>query len=515
MKKIVYRFLLTTSFVILCGLIEAATFCRKDLNLNGDIYAVEVKEFSFYMEFGELKKGEVKNIYYTFFYPNGNVFIDSLQNKKMYKRYNYDAHNNIIEEMRIIIGGVKRQVGNTEFSYNDTTNYYSYSYDYGVGGQIKEIKKYGKGLTLIQKIICKKNATEERLEYWNRSNIDKILITTATSRITKLYSDFNDYRSPTGTIIEKLNKKGLPIKTTIEVVGGLVKDESLYIYDEHNNVINGTSKIRNALGEGENKITTYKYDYDKMGNWIRKLQFQNGKLKTWTERTIYYASSPVDYNKIVEREQIAIETTKGRLLKEKHCLDSIQNIEKEEAVRKKQYEDSLVAKKQFYDEMDRIIERELLFKHITATYDFNTASYKIKLYDLKNKIRECYINGSTIEFIEKKGTPSYLANMHEYRVCRYYWDWDASHKKEQIIAVWYSHDLSDMLLYIPATKTKGAISYPTIVALHKNNNNYIAYEIEKDAFDRLKDVLSNFISLQMNNLTSKYLKWNKKIDIKW
>lgn len=494
---------------------EAATFSRKDFNLNGDIYAISVKEYSFYIEFGEIKKGTVKKDYYTYFYPNGNVFMDSLQNSKMYKRYNYDSHNNIIEEMRIIVHGIKRKVGNTEFCYNDTTSYYSYSYDYGSGGQIKEIMKFGKGNDQIQKIVFSKTATGQRLEYWNRRNIDKEIITTTTSKITNEYTDLNDYKSPTNTKVETLNKNGLPIKETIKAVGGLATGETLYTYDEHNNVINETSKIRNAWGQGENIIITYRYDYDNKGNWVRKLEFKNGKLNTWTERKIYYASSPADYNKIVEIDNQAVEITKSRLLKEKQAIDSVQNIEKEEAARKKQYEDSLVAINKFYSELDAIIEKELLHKHITASYDFNTASYNMKLYDFKNKIRECNVNGDIVEFYEKKGKPSFIANLHEYRVFRYYWNWDSSHKKEQIIAVLCSHDLSDLLLYILASKKKGAMYYPMLVVFHKTDNNYIAYEIEKDALVKLEEIVSPYNNDQMNKISSRFLEWNKKIDINW
>jgi hypothetical protein len=34
--------------------------------------------------------------------------------------------------------------------------------------------------------------------------------------------------------------------------------------------------------------TTYKYDYDKNNNWIRKIKFVNGKAKYITERVIEY-----------------------------------------------------------------------------------------------------------------------------------------------------------------------------------------------------------------------------------
>ena len=78
LSKILSIMLLT----IFCDLIEAVNYNRKDLNLNGNIYCVGVKEYSFVFEFGELKRGELLNETYTYFLQNGNVYIDSLYNQK-------------------------------------------------------------------------------------------------------------------------------------------------------------------------------------------------------------------------------------------------------------------------------------------------------------------------------------------------------------------------------------------------------------------------------------------------
>ena len=155
MKKSVFRVLLTISLFFLCGIAEAITKNKKEYNLNGDIYCIGIKEYSFSIEFGELNRGALLNETYTYFLQNGNVYIDSLIDKKMYRRYDYDKHNNITQEMRILVGaGRKGKIGNTELNFNDTTDVYLYSNDYGVDGQIKEIKKFSKGGIQIQKISC-------------------------------------------------------------------------------------------------------------------------------------------------------------------------------------------------------------------------------------------------------------------------------------------------------------------------------------------------------------------------
>ena len=164
--------------------------------------------------------------------------------------------------------------------------------------------------------------------------------------------------------------------------------------------------------------------------------------------------------------------------------------------------------------MDDIIERELLQKHITASYDYNSSFYNMKYYGFKSKIRECNVNGTTIEFLEKKGRLLFTANMPEYRVCQYHWDWSSSRDQNQIIGICYSNDLSNLLLYIPGAKKKGFINYPMIVALHKESDTYISYEIEKDALDKLEKEVSPYNKTQMNNISTQYLRWNGKIDKK-
>lgn len=514
MKKILPKILLITFLTISCGLIEAVNYNRKDFNINGDIYCIGVKEYSFAFEFGELKRGSLINETYTYFLQNGNVYIDSLYNQKVYKRYNYDNHNNVTEEMKITVASNKRTIGDHVFNFNDTTEYFLYKYDYDGNGHIKEINKFDRNKSKIQKIVFTRTATEEKIVYWSKNNIQKEEIVSGTSKTTNYYSSFNDYKTPISIINEVLNRKGNPIKEIIKTGGGLQKSETIFTYDENGNVINESYKVRNFLGQGEDVLITRDYKYDKKGNWIRKLEYKNGELASWQERIIGYASSPNDYTKIIDNNKKLNERNLYMLNLYKHYSDSIQIREREEAARKKQIEDSLAARELLYKEMDIIIEKELLQKHITASYDYNSASYNMKLYGFDNKIRDCRVNGTTIEFFEKKGKLCYIANMPENRVCRYQWDWDASHETDHIIGVLYSQDLSELLLCIPGAKKKGAIYYPMIVALHKQNGTYISYEIEKDAFDKLEKEVSPYNKTQMNHISTHFLRWNGKIDKK-
>ena len=157
MNNSVFKCLLTIALVFSCNIMQAVTKNIREYNLNGNVYCIRVKEYSFYLEFGEMNRGTQKSEYSTYFLKNGNVFIDSLVPQKTYKRYFYDKFNNLTEEMRINVGaGRKIQLGNGNYHYNDTTNHVLYKYNYSADGRIKEILKYIKMrddvLTQIQRI---------------------------------------------------------------------------------------------------------------------------------------------------------------------------------------------------------------------------------------------------------------------------------------------------------------------------------------------------------------------------
>ena len=157
MNNSVFKCLLTIALVFSCNIMQAVTKNIREYHLNGNVYCIRVKEYSFYLEFGEMNRGTQKSEYSTYFLKNGNVFIDSLVPQKTYKRYFYDKFNNLTEEMRINAGaGRKIQLGNGNYHYNDTTNHVLYKYNYSADGRIKEILKYIKMgddvLTQIQRI---------------------------------------------------------------------------------------------------------------------------------------------------------------------------------------------------------------------------------------------------------------------------------------------------------------------------------------------------------------------------
>lgn len=513
MNYSVIRFILTVALCFSCNLSQAITKNIKEYHVNGNVYCIGVKEYSFFKEFGEIKRGNQISEHYTYFLQNGNVFIDSLVPNKKYKRYVYDENNRLKEEMLITVGaGRKLQIGDGNYHYNDTSNYILYKYlkydnnTLGFKNGVVKYKRNKTSLEKVQEIDYWRNNNEDGVSYFNKSgDIDIEEITKGNTLTKKIWSSFNDRKSPISISIETLNNSGFPIKKSVEAVGGLASGTYMYKYDEHNNIISEIRKEGNAFGQGEETLITRKYEYDNNGNWVRQLEFKNGVLKTWIERVIYYANSASDYTKVVEQDKQVSDKQFKIYQKEMMVIDSLDNVAKVKAA----YEDSIRAAN---NKLDSIIEKELLEKHITVTYETNAGSYHMKLYGFENKIRDCNIDGNTIEFIEKKGVPNYIMKIHSRKLNRYEWNWDTMHDTKQLMEVWHSQDYSDILLYIDGAKKKGFLYTTEMVVLHKNSDsdNYVAYLIDKDAYKKLEMNRPQITSSKLMDASTRYLEWRGK-----
>lgn len=466
MRGFICRVLLTTYLVISCVFIGAVNYNRKDFNLKGAVYCVGIREYSFNIEFGELNRGALLSENYTYFLQNGNVIIDSLIEKKMYKRCNYDEHNNIIREMRVLVGAGRRcKIGDIGFNFNDTTNFYRYINEYSADGHLKEVSKYDEN-GLILKVKITRTANSYNVVYWRKRHIEKEITTTKTKIVTKEYSDINDYKSPISITVETLNNKGLVVKKTMKGLGGLGTCETIYSYDEYDNVITEADKISTVFG-GKKQVFSYRYDYDKKGNWVRKIKFVNGEVKSWTERIIFYASSPSDYNKIVKQDKQITEKHIRLRNKERQYEDSV-------AAREKKYEDSIAVINKVYEDslinvvckLDVLLEKELLQKHIMAVPKslFDNYNFDIKLHDIDGEIKKIILNGNLIQFTLKKEKKTIDVDLSESRNRKYYWSWNDNSEGHENFQVGYSSDYNDIIITRPFT-----------LLLHKEDGIYKAY----------------------------------------
>lgn len=489
--------LLILAFLLSADYCHGKTNNRKDHDLRGPVYAVVVKDIQFSIEFGEIKRKEYSNDTYTYFLKDGNVY-KTCYTPKNYLRFFYDRFGNLTYQMNIAIGeGETYNIGGRAYQRNDTTKFYHYQYAYNNDNSISEMKTFFKeyenhDMRQIARVVYTYMPDGRKETYYKQDGVDKEVIYKGyTRRITK----------DIFTITEILNGNGKPVSMDHPFIRPLAEDchsKTTFTYNEHGDEVKTVcTETMKGSSTGriykETKVTTTDYVYDQRGNWVRKMVCQDGKLVSWVEREIFYASCDADYTRVIDEENAAIKQKEDR---EQHLRDSISSVEtRREAIAL------------FENRLASIVEKEFLQKHITALYEYNSGTYKMGFVGIDRKLRDCILDGNMIDFYEKKGTSGFRAEMNEFRLCRYSWDWDTMHEVEENFWAWYSQDLSDILLYIEGVKKKGFMYLPMMFVLHKDGDKYHVYSLEKDANDKIASLIPSLKERQIVSQSVRYLKW--------
>lgn len=539
-KKIylcMYRMLTLLAFVIISEyciggnnnrrIVYYQNICKEDYGLNGPVCSVVDKDYGLQMKFGEIVRTGSKDTH-IYFYANGNVYKE-VYSPSAYKKFQYDEQGYLTSEMTINIGSSKRSIWykNERISDNDTTDFFSYENKYNSDGTIKEIKKYkvfhGEAAQTSRVVITNSSGIK-KVTFYSLSGMEREDTYSNNKRISKNSTPSNVFDWT--NYIDVYNKDGLVIQKTASWVmrnGSLFAEEIYkYDYDANKNIIKESifeSKQKNV----PQKTITTKYIYDNHGNWTRKMQFHGSRLISWRERDIFYASTESDYNKIIDDD--LTKERESKLYKAKmyykHEKDSIAA----QLLREKQLKDSLGNANRVRDSIDNeksiiiasIFEKELLQKSIDVDYntkvEYSTKykSYLLKFSGIKNELKKCEIQGSKINFYEKKGAPFIAMQIYGSIIDRYEWNWDPDNNHMQVVRIYYSRDFLDILLYVELAKKKGSFILPAIILLHKDNenDNYSTYMIEKDAYEKIFKILPSIEDKHINKLTTKHLKFIK------
>ena len=142
----VFRCVLLTiaTLVSLSNSCYGKTNNRKDHELRGPVSAVVVKNIEFSIKFGEVVPTGKSNDTLYYFLKNGNVYAEVYTPNK-YKRFEYDGHNNLTEEMCVNVGeGKECEIGDSIYLLNDTTNHKLNQHVYDAEDRLKEIKCFTK-----------------------------------------------------------------------------------------------------------------------------------------------------------------------------------------------------------------------------------------------------------------------------------------------------------------------------------------------------------------------------------
>jgi hypothetical protein len=230
---------------------------------------------------GEIRKGDTISKYITLFNEKGNTVEISVQEShKPLKKYidKYDNKGNMIEEDTYNSEG--KLQGKSTYKYDDKgKNIENSVYDSISRLLNRYTSKFDKKGEMIERYVYNSDTISyvykdifKYDEYGNR--IEYITYNPDNSLFSKDINKFDD----DGNCIEL---------STYDPDGSLFSKES-YKYNENRNTTENISYSYSKTRDVLVSKTTYKYKYDKTGNWIKVTEFEDGIAKDITEREITY-----------------------------------------------------------------------------------------------------------------------------------------------------------------------------------------------------------------------------------
>ncbi|MFJ1492301.1 hypothetical protein [Capnocytophaga canis] len=306
-KKIILL-VITAISIISCGQEK-----KNDLQ-KAKVKSVRVKSYHAVEKFGEVVKDTLQEInqldflmedhFYILYNEKGNK-IEEVHEGLPNKEFTYVYKNEKLVEKK----------GKNSF-YGESKNIYIYN----ELGNLRELSTYNADGGLIEKRICKYDTKKNNIET-NVYNSDGVLKT----KLTYKYDDkgntieINSYNSEGGLEIKytyKYDEKGntiekneyyppnserakFTISTSIALSQMSVEDDkeekvsnfdgsveyrTTYKYDENGEII----EKKNYRSQSNLEKRTYTYEYDKYGNWVKRITYKNDKPKFIAEREIEY-----------------------------------------------------------------------------------------------------------------------------------------------------------------------------------------------------------------------------------
>ena len=333
-KKLLRSLLLVMAFVIIpktgYSIEYGKPINKNDYGLKGPVVYAIIKDCQFKEEFGEIKKTG-SNDTRIYFLSNGRIY-KKVFSSTSYKKYEYDSHGYLQDEMVINIGkGKLYKINNESICDDDTTGIIKYNNVYTADGRIAETKVYKvnyRSSEQIERVVYKYTPGGIKITVYDLYGVLKEITNNGSIRVQRTDTKAFYWE----VLTDNLDNKGHIVKRneTHESSDGKKRNVSNEIrdYDDHGNVIKQTS-----YSARDNKkpmdILTFKYTYDNFGNWKQKLLYRGNKLISWEEREIAYATDESDYDFFIQDNAKKEELKKKKINQIKKAIE-IEN-EKEEA----------------------------------------------------------------------------------------------------------------------------------------------------------------------------------------
>lgn len=348
MKSLNYMLLSLFFFIMFFSSCSKKETDLSNMKLNGKVKSINISYSEGIEESGDIIKTKEKkiemdiytgsNIYgiYNGTFNKDGMFIETISHSILCdstsltkSTYKYDEKGNLINrKSEELVDSIKKNDSLNKI-YNEENkliedNYSSVSNTKNIN--IKTTYKYDiKGLKIEDAVkfittnnnsgIILVNSTSFSLFKYNSDQLLKEKI--ENYNINTVYSNgepdyLNTFENVSKTTYEYNDKKELISEVTwYKSVNGdyIIDTENKYNYDKQGNISYKTSKwaydnftnkstyIYNEKGleinetnysKADSQTYTYKYEYDKMDNWIRMIEFKNNKIYVIVDRAIIY-----------------------------------------------------------------------------------------------------------------------------------------------------------------------------------------------------------------------------------
>ena len=187
-----------------------------------------------------------------------------------------------------------------------------------------------------------------------------------------------------------------------------------YKYNSQGDLASITTYAEYADGARGNKLTEYKYEYDKQGNWIVRKEYKQSAYRgstiiedpleiTIDERVIVYANSDPDFQAAIKQEEQEERKNEERIALLQHRADSIARVQ--DSIRRIEYENR--RKQQELRECINSLEE-------VAERVFQISGSILTLNKTYNKVKEVSVVGDSVLFALKSNHIGPLTFTQEY-----------------------------------------------------------------------------------------------------
>ena len=264
----------------------------KTLNLKGKVESLKEIPYEAIERFGIIEKGKISRNSSRF--EHYKILFNNIGNEET--RYKYDSYGNVIEKFTSIYNENNWLIESRKYTsrYNTLGNLdykWIYKYDekgnqiesskFNYDGQLDMMEKYkndskGKPIETMSYNSDGKLVIKWQAEYDEKGNL---VLRNGYDSEGRLFLIFKCKYDRRGNLVEMTS-----VLLDANIDGRLDRKET-FKYDEFGNTIeHNTYSIDGWLISKE----SYKYDFDKIGNWIRQIIYKDNKPICVVERTIKY-----------------------------------------------------------------------------------------------------------------------------------------------------------------------------------------------------------------------------------